>query len=138
MHLLYKVHFWSRSEKIFYSKNIRKSDAIFLHGKVCQVPKNIHELSQIFLSKKNWGCFGAQGSEVSFREGNEYFSFKKKIHLIILGICWNNKVDRLLGWKSRVCPSDKSIWNDSKPKSNQGKNHGENNDYSNSNAARSI
>ena len=93
MYLLYKVHFWSRSEKIFYSKNITKSDAIFLHGKVCQGSKNIHDLSQIFLSKKNGGCFGAQVSEVSFREENEYFSFMKNIHLIILGVYQRNIVE---------------------------------------------
>ena len=29
MHLLHKVHFWSKSEKVFYNKNITKSDAIF-------------------------------------------------------------------------------------------------------------
>ena len=68
---------------IFYSKNIPKSGAIFLHGKVCQGSKNIQELSQIFLSKKNWGCFGAQVS--------------KNIHLIILEIYQRNKVDRSLG-----------------------------------------
>ena len=75
MHLLYKVHFWSRMEMIFYSKNITKSDAIFLHGKVCQGSKNIQELFQIFVGKKNGGCFGAQVSELNFREKNEYFSF---------------------------------------------------------------
>lgn len=35
MYLLYKLEFWARREMIFYSKNIIKSDAIFLHGKVC-------------------------------------------------------------------------------------------------------
>ena len=93
MHLLYKLEFWV----IFYSKNIPKRGAIFLRGKVCQGSKNIHDLSQIFLSKKNCGCFGAEVSEVSFREGNGYFSFRKHIHLIILGICWKNNVDRSLG-----------------------------------------
>ena len=97
MHLLYKMHFWSRSEKIFYSKNITKSDAIFLHGNVCQGSKNIQELFQIFLGKKNWGCFGAQVSELNFRGKNEYFSFMKNIHLIILRIDQRNKVDRPLG-----------------------------------------
>ena len=68
------------------SKNITKIQAIFLLGKVCKGSKNIQELFQIFRSKKNWGCFGAQVSELSFREKNEYFSFMKNIHLIILGI----------------------------------------------------
>ena len=86
MYLLYKLEFWARREMIFYSKNITKSDAIFLHGKVCQGSKNIQELFQIFLSKKSWAGFGAQVSELNFREKNEYFSFMKNIHLIILGI----------------------------------------------------
>ena len=78
---------------IFYSKNITKSHAIFLTGKVCQGPKNIQDLSQIFGSKENWGCFGAQVSELNFREENEYFSFMKNIHLIILGIYQRDKVE---------------------------------------------
>ena len=82
---------------IFYSKNITKSHAIFLLGKVCQGPKNIQDLSQIFGSNKNEGCLGAQVSKVSFRGENEYFSFRKNIHFIILGICGRNKVDRSLG-----------------------------------------
>ena len=93
MYLLYKLEFWARREMIFYSKNITKSDAIFLHGKVCQGSKNIHELFQIFLGKKNWGCFGAQVSELNFREKNEYFSFMKNIHLIILGIFQRNEIE---------------------------------------------
>ena len=97
MYLLYKLEVWARIEMIFYSKNIPKSGAIFLHGKVCQGSKNIHELYQIFLSKKNWGCFGAQVSELNFREKNEYFYFMKNIRLIILGIYQRNKVDRSLG-----------------------------------------
>ena len=97
MYLLYKLEFWARREIIFYSKNIAKSQAIFLLDKVCQGPKNIQELFQIFGSNKNEGCFGAQVSEVSFRGENEYFSFRKNIHLLILGICWKNKVDRSLG-----------------------------------------
>ena len=124
MYLLYKLEFWVRIKMIFYSKNISKSGAIFLHGKVCLGYKNIHDLSQIFLSKKNWGCFGAQVSEVSSE--NEYFSFMKNIHLIILRIDQRNKADRPLGWKLRIWPSDKSIWNDSNSNSNQGKNHNEN------------
>ena len=86
---------------IFYSKNIPNSHAIFLHGKVCEGSKNIQELFQILLGKKNWGCFGAQVSELNFREKNEYFSFMKNIHLIILGIYQRNNVelgvDRSLG-----------------------------------------
>ena len=78
---------------IFYSKNITKIHAIFLLGKVCQGPKNIQELFQIFGSNKNEGCFGALVSEKSFREENEYFSFMKNIHLIILGIYQRNKVE---------------------------------------------
>ena len=35
----------------------------FLLGKMCQGSKNIQELSQIFGSNKNEGCFGAQVSE---------------------------------------------------------------------------
>ena len=70
-------------------------------GKVCQGPKNIQELSQIFRSIKNEGCFGAQVSEKGFREENEYFSFMKNIHLIIFGIYQRDKVewgvDRQLG-----------------------------------------
>ena len=97
MYLLWKLPFLTRTGKIFYSKNIPKSDAIFLHGKVCQGSKNIQELFQIFLGKKNWGCFGAQVSELNFREKNEYFSFMKNIHLIILEIYQRNKVDRSLG-----------------------------------------
>ena len=31
------------------------------------------------------GLLWSTSSEVSFREGNEYFSFRKNIHLIILG-----------------------------------------------------
>ena len=52
MYLLYKLKFWARREMVFYSKNITKSHAIFLLGKVCQGPKNIQELSQIFRSIK--------------------------------------------------------------------------------------
>ena len=78
---------------VFYSKNITKSHAIFLLGKVCHGSKNIKDLFQIFGSKKNWGCFGAQVSESSFREENEYFSFVKNIHLIILGIYQRNIVE---------------------------------------------
>ena len=78
---------------IFYSKNITKIHATFLTGKVCLGPKNIRDLSQIFWSKDNWGCFGAQVSEKSFREENEYFSFMKNIHLIILGIYQSNNVE---------------------------------------------
>jgi len=63
MHLQYKLEFWARREMIFYRKNITKSHAIFLLGKVCQGPKNIQDLSQIFGSNKNEGCFGAQVSE---------------------------------------------------------------------------
>ena len=74
---MYKLKFWARSEIIFYSKNITKSHAIFLLGKVCQGSKNIQELFQIFRSKKNWGCFGAQVSELNFKEENEYFLLSK-------------------------------------------------------------
>ena len=97
MYLLYKLEVWARIEMIYYSKNIPKSGAIFLHGKVSHGSKNIYELSQIFLGKKNWGSFGAQVSELNFREKNEYFSFMKNIHLIILEIYPRNKVDRSLG-----------------------------------------
>ena len=82
---------------IFYRKNITKSHAILLLGKVCQGPKNIHELFQDFWSNKNEGCFGALVSEKSFREENEYFSFMKNIHLIILRIDQRNKEGRSLG-----------------------------------------
>ena len=78
---------------IFYRKNITKCHAIFLLGMVCQGPKNIQELFPNFWSKKNGCCFGAQVSEKSFREENEYFSFMKNIHLIILGIYQRNKVE---------------------------------------------
>ena len=97
MYLLYKLEFWARREMIFDIKIITKSEAIFLHGKVCQCSKNIQELFQIFLGKKNGCCFGAQVFELNFREKNEYFSFMKNIHLIILGIYQRNKVDRSLG-----------------------------------------
>ena len=86
MHLLFKVKLWARREIIFCSKNTTKSHAIFLLGKVCQGPKNIQELFQIFGSNKNEGCFGAQVSEKGFKEENEYFFFMKNIHLIILGV----------------------------------------------------
>ena len=79
------------------TKILQKSDAIFLQGKVCQGSKNIQELFQIFLGKKNWGCFGAQVSELNFREKNEYFSFMKNIYLIILGIYQRNKEYSSLG-----------------------------------------
>ena len=50
-----------------------------------QGPKNIWEFSQGFRSNKNEGCFGAQVSELNFREENEYFSFMKNIPWVILG-----------------------------------------------------
>ena len=53
MYLLYKLEVWARIKMIFYSKNIPNSGAIFSHGKVSQGAKNIQELSQIFLTKKN-------------------------------------------------------------------------------------
>ena len=53
MYLLYKLEVRARIEMIFYSKNIPKNGAIFLHGKVCQGAMNIWDLPQIFLSKKN-------------------------------------------------------------------------------------
>ena len=93
MHLMYKVQFWTRRGIIFCSKNITKSHAIFLLGKVCQGSKNIQELFQDFWSNKNEGCFGALVSEMSFREENEYFSFMKNIHLIILGIFQRNEIE---------------------------------------------
>ena len=97
MHLLFKVKFWARREIIFCSKNTTKSHAIFLLGKVVHNSKNIQELVQIFGSNKNGGCFGALVSEMSFQKENEYFSFMKNIHLIILEIYQRNKVDRSLG-----------------------------------------
>ena len=77
MHLLYKVHFWARKEKIFRSKNITKSHAIFLLREVGQGSKKIQELSQDFWSYKNWGCFGALISEMRFKKENEYFHLQK-------------------------------------------------------------
>ena len=62
---------------IFYSKNITKSHAIFLLGKVGHASKNIHELFQKIWSYKNGGCFGALVSEISFRRENEYFIYEK-------------------------------------------------------------
>ena len=44
IHLLYKVQFCTRREIIFCSKNITKSHAIFLLGKVGHGSKNIQEL----------------------------------------------------------------------------------------------
>ena len=82
---------------IFYRKNIPKSHAIFLLREVGQGSKKIQELSQDFWSYKNWGCFGALVSEMNFQKENEYFSFMKNIHLIILRIDQRNKVDRPLG-----------------------------------------
>ena len=82
---MYNVHFWSRREMIFYSKNITKSHAIFLLGEVGQGSNNIRELFQEFWSNKNEGFFGAQVSELSFTEENEYFSFMKNIPWVILG-----------------------------------------------------
>ena len=90
---MYKVHFWSIMEMICYSKNITKSNAIFLHGKVCKGSKNIRELSQDFWSKKNEVCFGALASKVGLRWENEYFSFMKNIPRMILGFYQRNKVE---------------------------------------------
>ena len=53
-------------EKIFYSKNIPNNHEIFLHWKLGQGPKNIQEFSQIFVGKKNEGCFGVEVTEVLF------------------------------------------------------------------------
>ena len=78
---------------IFYIKNITKSDAIFLHGKVCQVSKNIQELFHDFWSKENGGCFGALVYKVGLRGGHEYFSFMKNIPRMILGFYQRNKVE---------------------------------------------
>ena len=77
MHLLYKVHFWARKEKIFCSKNITKSHAIFLLREVGQGSKKIQELSQDFWSYKNWGCFGALISEISFQKKMNIFTYEK-------------------------------------------------------------
>ena len=86
MHLLYKVQFWTRREIIFCRKNITKSHAIILLGKAGHGSKNIQELFQNFWSDRNGGCFGALVSEIGLRRENEYFSFRKNIHLVILGI----------------------------------------------------
>ena len=56
--------------------------------------KNIWEISQDCWSNKNEGCFGAQASEVSCREENEYFSFMKNIPWVIFGI-FQRKNDEL-------------------------------------------
>ena len=63
-------------------------------GELGQASKNIWEFSQIFGSKKNEGCFGAQVSELNFREENEYFSFMKNIPWVIFGI-FQRKNDEL-------------------------------------------
>ena len=70
---------------IFCSKNITKSHAIFLLGKVGHGSKNIQELFQNFRSDENGGCFGALVSEMSFREELEHFPFMKNIPWDLLG-----------------------------------------------------
>ena len=86
---------------IFCSKNISKSYAIFLPREVCQGPKNISEFSEDFRSKKNEGCFGAQVSELNFREENEHFYFMKNIPWAFIGVFQRRKseleVDGSLG-----------------------------------------
>ena len=79
------MHFLTRIEKIFCSKNIRNNNEIFLDKEVCQGPKNIQEFSQIFVGKKNEGCFGVEVTEVLFHRENEYLSFKKNIPKVIFG-----------------------------------------------------
>ena len=48
MHLLYKVHFWARKEKIFRSKNITKSHAIFFLREVAKVQRKFRNYLMIF------------------------------------------------------------------------------------------
>ena len=64
MHFLHNMHFLTRKEKIFCSKNTPKNHEIVLHRKLGQGAKNIWEFSQIFVGKKNEGCFGAEVIEV--------------------------------------------------------------------------
>ena len=73
MHFLHNMHFLTRMEKIFCSKNIPNNHEIFLHRKLCQGSKNIQEFSQIFVGNKNEGCFGVEVNEGHNQEGNEYF-----------------------------------------------------------------
>ena len=61
------MHFLTKMGKIFCSKNIPNSRAIFLHREVCQGLKNIQEFSHIFVGKKNEGCFGVEVTEVLFQ-----------------------------------------------------------------------
>ena len=53
------------------------------------------------MGKKNEGCFGAQVSELNFREENEYFSFMKNIPWTFVGVFQRRKdelgVDGSLG-----------------------------------------
>ena len=64
MHSLHNMHFLTRMEKIFYSKNIPNNHEIFLHRELFQGPKNFEEFSQIFMSKENEGCYRVEGTEV--------------------------------------------------------------------------
>ena len=70
------------------------------------------------MGKKNWGFFGAHLASQGFREGNEYFSFKKNIQDVILRWTREKVIVRegneALGWKSRGTQVFKSIWKDSK------------------------
>ena len=109
---------------IFCSKTIPKSHAIILLRKVGQCPKNIWEFSQIFGSKKNEGYFGAQVSELNFREEIEYFSFMKNIPWPILGFFRERRLNERwmahLGENQGHAQVFKSIWIDSKtPNSKQ-------------------
>ena len=74
----------SQNRKYFLQQKYSRSDAVFLLRKVPYGSKNIWEFSQIFVGKKNRGCFGTHVVGQGFGGGNEYFSFKKNIHNIIL------------------------------------------------------
>ena len=73
MHLLYKLHFMVTMQMIFPSKIGPHDHMIFLHRAMRHYLKGVCEFSQIFVGKKQRGCFGVTVKIFHFQGENEYF-----------------------------------------------------------------